>query len=648
MKYILWSLVIMISLTSAAQSYETKYCRAQKISGDPPVIDGKLKEPLWNTVQWYNGFVQHEPSEGKEPAFQTEFVILYDQYNIYVGMKMHDSSPDSIIRRLTRIDQMDGDIAGVFFDSYNDKRSAFGFGVTAAGVKFDQFVSNDGNNEDNTWDPIWWTEVSIDSAGWYAEMRIPLTQLRFEEKAGLEWGFEAIRFIFRKQELSVWQPTSRKKAGWVSQFGRISGFEGIQSRNIVDFMPYVVAGTSRFEKDPGDPFRADGRENRLDAGLDAKIGLTNYLTLDMTVNPDFGQVEADPSEVNLSTFETFFREQRPFFIEGKNILNYNLSYEGDDNAEGMFYSRRIGRSPHYFPDLEEGDYGKSPEFTRILGAAKITGKTASGWSVGVMESMTAKEWVDVRGISGKSRVPAEPFTNYAVGRVQKDFNEGNTYLGSILTAVNRNLQEEELGFLHRSAYSGGFDFSHKWQDKKWELTTSLYGSRVAGSTEAITRTQNSWIHLFQRPDAGYLGVDSTKTSLSGYGGKISFGEMAGNLKFLGFLTFKSPGLELNDIGYLREADNLLQVYWMGYQTYEPFSIFRRININMSQFSEWNWGGDMTTQGFNLNGFVLFTNLWNVRIGAHANGRVLSSSALRGGPMLKLPGSLNVFAGVYTP
>jgi hypothetical protein len=647
MKYCCMLLIILLSLHSGAQTYEKKYCQAQRIKGEPPLIDGKLNESLWQAVQWYNGFSQHEPSEGKEPSFQTEFTILYDQYNIYIGMKMYDTAPDSIIRRMTRRDQIDGDIAGIFFDSYNDKRSAFAFGVTAAGVKFDQFVSNDGQNEDNTWDPIWWTEVSIDSAGWYAEMRIPLTQLRFEEKEGLEWGIEAIRFIFRKQETSVWQPVSRKQAAWVSQYGRISGFEGIQSRNIVDIMPYAVAGTARFEKETENPFRANGYENRFDGGLDAKIGLTNYLTLDMTVNPDFGQVEADPSEVNLSTFETFFSEQRPFFIEGKNILNYRLSYEGDDNAEGMFYSRRIGRSPHYFPDLEDGQFGKSPEFTRILGAAKITGKTASGWSVGLLESMTAKEWVKIRGNGTNSKVPAEPFTNYAVGRLQKDFNEGNTTFGGIFTAVNRNLEDQELNFLHKSAYSGGIDFVHKWQNKKWEFTTSLFGSRVAGSPEAITSTQTSWVHLFQRPDAGYLGVDSTKTSLSGYGGKISIGEMAGNLKFLGFLTFKSPGLELNDVGYLREADNILQVYWMGYQTYEPFSIFRRINLNMSQFTEWDFGGNLTTPGVNINGFVMFTNLWNFEIGTNMHGSTLSSSSLRGGPMLKLPGGYNAFAGIST-
>jgi hypothetical protein len=646
MKYCYLLLIILFSIQSVAQTYEKKSCQAQKINGEPPVIDGKLSDSAWKLAKWYDGFMQHEPTEGKDPTFQTEFSVLYDQYNMYVGMKMFDPSPDSIVRRLTRRDQIDGDIAVVFIDSYDDKRSAFAFGVTAAGVKFDQFTSNDGQNEDDTWNPIWWTEVSIDSAGWNAEMRIPLTQLRFEEKSEQEWGFEAARLIFRKQETSVWQPVARKQASFVSQFGRISGFQGIESRNIVDIMPYAVARTARFEKEPDNPFRANGNDNNLSAGLDAKIGITNYLTLDMTVNPDFGQVEADPSEVNLSTYETFFQEQRPFFIEGKNILNYGLSFgDGEDASEGMFYSRRIGRSPHYSPELNDGEYMKAPEFTRILGAAKITGKTSKGWSVGFLESMTAKEYAKVFRNNLHEKVPVEPYTNYAIGRIQKDFNDGNTTFGGILTAVNRNLKDAELYFLHKSAYTGGFDFVHKWNNKKWEFDLSLYGSRVAGTPEAITETQRSWIHLYQRPDASYLGVDSTKTSLSGYGGKIVLGELEGKFKFLGMVTFKSPGLEINDVGYLRETDNILQVFWTGYQIYEPFSIFRQMNLNFNQYSVWNFGGNRLSSGGNINGHTQFTNYWNLQFGANLDGRSLSSSALRGGPLLKLPGNYNLFAEI---
>ena len=263
----------------------------------------------------------------------------------------------------------------------------------------------------------------------------------------------------------------------------------------------------------------------MDVGLDAKIGLTNYLTMDLTINPDFGLVEADPSEVNLSTYETFFEEKRPFFIEGKNILNYALQFgDGDLSAEGLFYSRRIGRRPQYSPDLESGEYADMPEFTRIIGAAKITGKTDNGWSAGILESVTAEENAEIKGIKNGYTQSVEPLANFLVGRLQKDFNNGNTYLGGMITAVNRSINDEHLEFFHTSAYTGGFDFVHKWDEKNWLLDAGLYFSQVKGSTEAIARTQNSYIHNFQRPDASYLKYDSTKTrttnGLSGASGGL--------------------------------------------------------------------------------------------------------------------------------
>ncbi|MCG8523802.1 MAG: DUF5916 domain-containing protein, partial [Pseudomonadales bacterium] len=338
-------------------------------------------------------------------------------------------------------------------------RTSFAFFVSAAGVKNDFVQSNDGGTEDTTWDPIWWVKTTKTESGWNAEMRIPLSQLRFEEGDEQLWGMQVLRFIFRKDELSSWQPMEREKSGFVSQFGTMNGIKNIKPKNTMSVTPYAVARTERFEKEPENPFRSSGKVNDLDVGLDAKIGLTNYLTMDLTINPDFGQVEADPSEVNLTTYETFFEEKRPFFIEGKNILNYSLQFGGGDlAAEGLFYSRRIGRRPHYYPDLEDGEYADSPDFTSILGAAKITGKTKNGWSVGVLESVTAEENAEIKGIGEGRTQSVEPLTNYFVGRLQKDFNEGNTYVGGMLTAVNRNINDSNLDFLHKSAYTGGFDF----------------------------------------------------------------------------------------------------------------------------------------------------------------------------------------------
>lgn len=647
---VLLGLLLFPFSPAGAQGYETRSYNVGKIDGKSPEIDGQLNDAAWLRATWENHFLGHEPVEGVEPSQQTEFAILYDQYNVYVGMKLWDTAPDSIVRRVTRRDDIDGDVAGVEFDSFDDKRTAFAFAVTAAGVKYDFIVSNDGNNEDPTWNPIWWAQVSHDSLGWYAEMRIPLTQLRFRESGSTaqEWGIQAVRFLFRKEETSMWQPISRKQASFVSQFGRLKGLQNLESRKIVDIMPYVVASTERFAAEAANPFRAKGHHETLDAGLDAKLGVTNNLTLDLTINPDFGQVEADPSQVNLSTHETFFEERRPFFIEGKNILHYGLNFgDGDLADEGMFYSRRIGRNPAYSPDIPEGSYASIPEFTRILGAAKLSGKSASGWSVGLLESMTAREFAKIRTGTASSKIAVEPFTNYAVARIQKDFHEGNTMVGGMATAVHRNLDDQQLSFLHKSAWSGGLDFVHKWDDKNWEFDLSLYGSRVAGSREAITRTQKAWTRMFQRPDADYMEVDTLRTSLSGHGGKIALGEYGGNLKFATAITWKSPGLELNDVGYLREADKIFQLLWVGYRTYQPVFIFRQINLNFNQWTQWNFGGDLLAPGGNVNLNTSLTNYWSLSTGYNLSLAGLTTNDLRGGPALKYPGSWNTWLYIST-
>jgi len=605
-------------------------------------IDGKLDEPVWQTATWQDDFTQYEPSEGKKPSQKTEFAILLDENHLYVGFKCWDSSPDSIVQRLTRRDEMDGDFVAVQFDSYFDKRTGFSFMANAAGIKNDFIISNDGENEDNTWDPIWMVKTSRDNKGWYAEIKIPLTQLRFKGDSEQTWGLQIGRMFFRKQEVSLWQASSKKISGWVSQYGELKGLKNLKSRKVADFIPYVVARTDRFEKEEGNPFKQSGKKNQLDVGLDGKIGLTNNLTLDFTINPDFGQVEADPSQVNLTSFETFFQEKRPFFIEGKNILSFPLMFgDGDLASENLFYSRRIGRRPHYSPDLADNEYMRAPEFTSILGAAKLTGKTKTGWSLGLLESLTSEEFARISNGSERSEM-IEPFTNYTIGRVQKDFNKGNTFLGGIFTSVNRNLDKDQLNDLHKSAYTGGIDFVHKWHNKDWEFDFSSYFSRVEGSPEAITNTQRSWIHGFQRPDASYLKLDSSRTSLSGQGGKVVLAKNGGKLKFMAATAWKSPGLELNDVGYMRQADNILEVVWVGYRIYEPFSIFRNLNLNFNQWTEWNFGGELTGPGGNINAHTQLKNYWNFHWGVNINGEGLSSAELRGGPALKVTGTKNMW------
>ncbi len=638
-------LCLLLSGLLHAQETERKLYIANQVNGYDITVDGKLDEPAWKSVKWEDHFTQYQPHEGKQPYQQTEFALLYDEHNIYVAIKALDKNPDSISMRMTRRDLMDGDQLGIAFDTYLDRRTAFLFAVSAVGVKADWVMSNDGENEDFTWDPIWWVKTSKTDYGWNAEMRIPLTQLRFDKNGEQMWGLQVFRQIFRKEELSMWQPMKRGGSGMVSQFGNMNGLKNIQPKNTIDIMPYVVARTERFEKDAQNPFQKTGKDNGFNAGLDAKIGLTNYLTLDLTVNPDFGQVEADPSEVNLTTYETFFEEKRPFFIEGKNILKYKLMFgDGDLAYDGLFYSRRIGRRPHYSPDLEDNEYAKTPEFSRILGAAKITGKTKNGWSVGVLESITAEEHAEIKGIGNNRQQTVDPFTNYFVSRVQKDFNEGSTYLGGMVTAVNRKIDDDHLNFLHTSAYTGGIDFVHKWNNKAWMFDAGWYFSQVNGSREAIKKTQESHIRTFQRPDAGYIKYDTTRTSLMGQGGKLTVGKLGGNLKFMGGVAWKSPGLELNDIGYAQQVDNIFQIFWVGYRVYEPFSVFREINLNFNQWVQFDFGGNMTAPGGNINWWTSLKNYWQTYGSINVSGSQLSNSMLRGGPAYKSPGYKNVFLG----
>lgn len=637
---LLLSAQILYAQQAVKRNYTSTTAEELKIA-----INGIFDEPEWQNANWENNFVQHEPIEGAAPSFQTEFAVLYDANNLYVAIRSFDNS-DSISMRMSRRDDIEGDLVGIYFDSYFDKRTSFGFIVSAAGVRSDYINSNDGDNEDSTWDPIWWTKTSKTKNGWNAEMRIPLTQLRFEESDEQIWGFQVLRYIFRKDELSAWQAMERERSGFTSQFGTINGIKNIKPQNSLNLTPYVVAQTERFEKDTDNPFRATGKDNTFKAGLDAKIGLTNYLTMDLTVNPDFGQVEADPSEVNLTTYETFFEEKRPFFIEGRNILSYGLSFgDGDLAANNLFYSRRIGRRPQLYPDLNDGEYADVPEFTSIIGAAKITGKTKNGWSIGVLESVTAEENAEIRNINNDRAQAVEPLTNYFVSRVQKDFNEGNTYIGGILTAVNRNINDEHLDFLHISAYTGGIDFVHKWNDKNWMIDAGFYGSQVNGSEEALLRTQTAYSRTYQRPDADYVELDSSRTSLSGYGGKFTIGKTGGKLKMAAIFNWKSPGLEINDIGFSPEADEAMQILWVGYRWYEPFSIFRNANLNVNQWTAFDFGGNLIVAGGNVNGHTQFKNFWRAFGSLNFEGDVLSHSALRGGPSLVMPGDRGFYAGI---
>ena len=577
MKKKLFPLCIILFCLQFAYSEppEKKTYLTSHINPHSPVVDGKLDDAVWDKVPWAGDFVQRSPYEGKEPSQATAFKILYDDGNIYVAIRADDKEPEKIERRMSRRDDLEGDWIEVHLDSYFDHMTAFCFVVNAAGVKGDYVISNDGDNEDDTWDPIWYVKADINDTGWTAEMRIPLSQLRFGKKADQIWGLQVSRRLFRKEETSQWQLIPQKASGWVHMFGELLGIKGIKAQRQVELTPYSVGSMQRFKREEGNPF-ATGSLSNLYGGIDGKIGLPSDLTLDFTINPDFGQVEADPSVVNLTAFETYYTEKRPFFIEGRNILSFQImGGDGSFSSDNLFYTRRIGRSPQFYPDTEEREYLDMPENTTIIGAFKITGKTKSGLSVGIIDSVTAKENAQLSYLGQRHAQIVEPFTNYFGFRLQKDYNKGNTIFGSMITATNRNIQNEELNFLHNAAYTGGFDFIHQWKDKTYYFSLKTVFSLVRGSKDAILRTQESSVRYFQRPDTDHVWVDPNRTSLSGHGGTVNFGKGgSAGFRFSTGVSWRSPGLELNDMVYLRRADAIMQWIWANYRISKPFSIFR--------------------------------------------------------------------------
>lgn len=611
------------STTIPKRIYTTKSIGNQ----DAPVIDGKLTDASWDIVEWQSDFIESRPDENTPPTYQTKFKIIYDAKYLYIGIRAYDEEPDKIVERLSRRDGFDGDWVEVNIDSYHDLRTGFSFTLTAAGVKGDEFISDNGNNWDGSWNPIWYTKTNIDDEGWTAEMKIPLTQLRFGKSDEQVWGLQVQRRFFRAEERSLWQRVPQDAPGWVSEMGELHGLVGLEPQKQLEIQPYIVTQLDTYPEEAGNPFRT-GEDFTLNGGVDGKIGITNDLTLDFTINPDFGQVEADPAAIALDGFQIFFREQRPFFVENKNIFDYRFA-NGFDN---VFYSRRIGRSPQGFPSTMDGDFVDQPQNSTILGAAKFSGKTKNGWSIGVLESVTSKEFAEIDNNGDRRRVLVEPATNYFVGRLQKDFNERNTFIGGIFTATNRfGDLPEQLDFLHTAAYTGGLDFRHNWKDRTYYTEGNIVLSHVKGSKEAIENTQNSLTHLFQRVDAGHVDVDPNRTSLSGTGGKFEIGKAGGNWTYNTGFLWRSPELELNDVGFLRQADEMRHYAFLGYRTTKPMKKFRQISFRSSVFTAYDFEGNYNRIQYEFNGNLRFKNNWWIDFGGSHKPRIYTNTILRGGP-----------------
>ena len=649
MKRILITLITLVLILPGVtgQTPAKKQYKAARLT-TAPAIDGILDDDAWKEGTWTDDFTQYEPFNGSKVSQRTEFKILFDDDNLYAAFKAYDTSPDSIVNRLTRRDNPDGDLVAIVFDSFHDLRTGFLFGITSSGVKYDQMFSNDGQNQDSSWDPNWWVKTSINDEGWIAEMKIPFSQVRFEKNSGDIWGLEVARVLYRKNETTFWQHIPKDAPGIVHMFGELAGLEQIKPRKIFDITPYGVGKAETFKAVPGNPFMEKGKKYGLNGGIDAKIGVTNNMTMDLTINPDFGQVEADPSQVNLSAYETFFSEKRPFFIEGNNITNFNIGIgDGDVGNDNLFYTRRIGRRPQGYPNVEEGMYADVPNFTTIIGAAKLTGKTQNGLSVGFVEAVTSEEKAEIDNEGERTFETVEPLTNYVVGRVQKDFNEGKTIIGGIFTGTNRNLDTNLDDYMHKSAYSGGIDFAQYFKDKKWMFSINTALSQVNGTKEALEITQRSSARYFQRPDKDYAMLDPNRTSLSGAGGKVQIAKNNGHLNLMGVVLWKTPGFEINDLGYLQEADRIMPIIWAGYNQWEPKGIYRRFNINGDIFSIYNFGGVNIQTGFEGNVNVTLKNYWSVWTGGNIGTSSMDPSILRGGPTMKTPGRYNARVGFST-
>jgi hypothetical protein len=592
----------------------------------PVVIDGRLTEPVWEQAPSISEFVQREPAEGEAPSQRTDARIAYDDSALYVAVRAHDTEPDRIVGMLTRRDQRTpSDWIKIVVDSYFDRRSAYEFAVNPVGVKIDRYYFNDGASDDS-WDAVWDVQISRDADGWAAEFRIPFSQLRFNHDEGAPVGFAVIREIGRLAETSTWPLLSRNANGFVSQFAELRGLRMAGAPKKLELLPYMVGSVAL--SPASDSPLAERTDPDGSIGLDAKYALRPGLTVTATVNPDFGQVEADPAVVNLDAFETFFQERRPFFVEGSGTFQFNVDCN-DGACTGLFYSRRIGRAPQGAAALDDHEYATSPVAATILGAAKLSGRIGR-FSIGALSAVTAAEDALIAGASLSRRTQViEPMAGYTVMRARREFaNQSN--VGFMLTSTNRRLVSD-VSFLPEDAYTGGVDYDIRFSPR-FNISGFWAGSRVEGSTEAIERLQKNTVHAFQRPDADHVELDPTRDVLSGHAGAISFGKIGGEkTRFSANYGFKNPGFDMNDLGFQRRADERFVSHWFQMRDMVPGRFTRSFIWNLNQYAGWNFAGDQLWSGGNINMHWTWKNFYSTSFGFNLNGAPFRDRITRGGP-----------------
>jgi hypothetical protein len=598
-----------------------------------PRIDGKLNDQCWEKGSWTGQFVQQVPAQGKSPSQETEVKILYDSNNLYVGFKCYDIGPGKIRPILSRRDNSVGDIVGIALDSYHDNQTAYEFNVAASGQKVD-LVHLGAYNIDYNWDAVWDGKAQVSDSIWTVEMQIPFSQIRFAPGKEQLWGMHIWRWIDRLNEESQWKLIPIDAPAMVYLFGELKGIEGVNPKTNFEFLPYL---NNRFS-----PNTDQENKMKYGVGLNGKIGLNSGLTLDYAINPDFGQVEADPAVLNLTSYEVFNEEKRPFFLEGNTILDYSI---GNDM---LFYSRRIGHEPSIYYDLvdnlEENQTISITDNVPILSALKLTGKTKKGLSVGVVQSITAKENATIYSPGSKTRTAVEPFTNFMIGRVKQDFNDGNTVLGGMVTSTMRSINDDQLNFLPKSSLVGGIDFQHNWKNRKYFVDFKGFYTDINGNREAISDLQLSSVHFYQRTDADHLDYNPERTNLLGWGGFLSGGKRSGKFRAVGTLNWRSSGVDFNDVGYLYQADIVQQSAKLTYKVSNPQGIVRSYYAELTQQHDWSYsdfmhqdklsfGSESNLDRLNLHGFLQFNNLWLIHLNLRRNFNMYDTRELRGGPKL---------------
>jgi len=605
-------------------------------------VDGQLTESIWRSFPPISDFKQREPNQGEAPSEKTDVWVAYDQDALYIAARLYDSSPDSIMALLDRRDILNtADWFGVFLDPYRDKRTGNYFVVGPSGTVADGVLYND-DWDDDDWDGVWEGRSNIDEHGWTMEMRIPFSQLRFQDKPQQVWGINFRRDIGRKNETDYLVYTPRMESGYVSRFQELTGIEGIKPANALEVLPFATTKAEYTHPAPGNPFN-NGSRYTPEMGADVRYGLSSNLVLNATVNPDFGQVEVDPAVVNLSDVESFFNEKRPFFVEGANIFT-NYGQGGGRNFWNFnfpyttpFYSRRIGRSPHGNDTLGATNFIDMPFATQILGAGKITGKVGDGWNVGTIHAVTAREHAEFKAGNVLSRAEVEPSTYYGVGRVQRDFNEGRQGIGVLGTVTQRQFSDNVLkdGLNNSGSFVGMDGWTFLDSSKAWVVTGYANLSHVEGSSTRITALQTNSQHYFQRPDASHIDVDTNATSLTGFAGRMYVIKQKGNFFFNSSLGFIDPKYEVNDLGFQSRADVINMHVGAGYNWSEPDGFFRRKEAGGGFGQSYDFEGNRIHAILVHFGFVQFMNYYSINWNLAMNPmETINNRRTRGGPLTK--------------